>query len=243
MLVQSLCLVIVVMATALLCSVIPAFAVPIRTTQDLEGRNSSEPINDPPSSPQVSIIFPPDTGNEIWNKTSTSQKMLCNMPQIQVPKKFASCKTLQEVLVEYFSEPGNSLDTSYNTFTLADIFYSGLLVSPLYNNHEHSREVMIRRGNGICATLLNGWLRPQNVNSGPCSWHYNCTYNPDTFPSFKVEAQLDREDAIWLQCNEVRMTYITYFEKIPCEEDRLRSAENWVKMPNQDILVGFTTVA
>ena len=177
------------------------------------------------------------------NVNTTPQNTMCNnMSYTSIYNKFASCKSLQEVLLEYFSETGNSLDTSYNTFTLADIFYSGLLVSPLYNNYQHNREGMDRRGDQVCNRLLNDWLRPQSVSSGPCSWHYNCTYNSDTFPSFKVQADLDSRDAIWQQCYEVKMTRITYFQKEVCKEDPLGSAENWVPLHNQEIVVGFTAI-
>ena len=239
---QALHFVLKAVVIALLFSAFPVCSLPIGDTQGQEQKNSQKIMVDPGTSSQVSMTSHQQASGKEDVKTTSQNMISQHILNTRKHNKLKSCKSLQEVLLKYFNETGNSLDTSYNTFTLADIFYSGLLVSPLYKNYQHDREGMKRRGDQVCNRLLNDWLRPQNVSSGPCSWHYNCTYNSDTFPSFKVHADLDRRDAIWQQCYEVKMTGITYFQKEVCQEDPLGSAENWVPLHNQEIVVGFTEV-
>lgn len=237
---QALYFVLVAMATTLLCSVPHACSLPHGGMKRVGHKVFSDLTNSEKNDDNIDSWRNP--GFEEEDVTTTSQEIMCNQ-KLNMPDTFRSCKTLHKVLSEHFSRPGNSqrLDTSYNAFTLADLFYSGVLEGPLNNDRMSSKQHMVRRGNEACDNLLREWLRPHNVKSGPCSWHYTCAYNPDTFPSFKVEAQIDHREFLDAErCLAVKMSYVTVFQKVACLEDPCRSAENWVEMNNQEIVVGFT---
>lgn len=246
--------VLVVVATAMLCSVTPASSLPygdkktVKHKLILAMRNSEKDqdkldklrdstLDVPITSSQVPHTR--ETRNEEESETTTSQSTVCSQKS-RMPRKFRSCKSLQEVLSEHFSRPRTRLDASYNSFTLAELFYSGLLEGPLNNDRLSSRQHIIRRGNEVCESLLKERLKPRNVSSGVCSWHYTCTYNPDFFPSFKIEAQINQQEHLNNEhCRVERMHYVTVFKKEVCQEDPCRSAENWVEKNNQEIVVSF----
>ena len=254
---QSLHFVLVVMATVLMYSMSPACSLPYgdlktakhnlkfdKRDRDMMDTLSRQIKNIPKTDavPAVSLQVPTTSLPEIENETAISQEIMCNQKS-QVQRNFSSCNTLQQVLSKHFSKPGLSqrLDTFYNAFNLADLFYSGLLKGSLNNYLVSSKEYVIRRGQEVCDNLLRERVKPRNVSSGSCSWHYTCTYNPDIFPSFKVEAQIDHQEYLDAErCNEVKMSYVTMFGKESCPEDPCGLAENWVAIYNQEIVVGFT---
>lgn len=251
---QALHFVLVAMATVLLCSVPPACSLPygdmkaVKHKLMLEERNEKDgedksrlQMKKMPGIDVVPVtsLQVPSTSTEYEEGVAAiSQETLCN----KMSRTSGSCKTLHEALTHHFSVPGNSLrlDTSYNAFTLADLFFSGLLEGPL-NDPSYSEQHMVRRGNQVCDNLLSNWLKPRNVASGRCSWHYKCVYDPNTFPSFKVEAQIDNPESL-VHCVEVKMSFVTVFKKESCPEDPCPFAENWVEKNNQEIVVGFTEV-
>ena len=200
--------------------------------------------------PEESTPTLPTTEADMILPTATKESNTLNEPvrcdaEARAERTFSSCKSLKKVLTEHIRRsrqlPSRRLDTSYNAFTLNDLFYSGIL-----DGTERIPSEALRRDQGVedCDLLLKEWLRPQSVNSGLCSWHYTCSYDSSRFPGFTVEAVIDNPANLDADlCQKVKMKYVTVFERTTCEEDPCRMAENWVTRSNQEIVVGFQAVS
>jgi len=189
---------------------------------------------------EVSTTLPTPT----TESNNLTEPILCDA-EARAARNFSSCKSLKEVLTDHIRKsrllPSRRLDTSYNAFTLNDLYYSGILEG----NERVLSEIHQRdQGEEDCESLLKEWLRPQNVNSGRCSWHYTCSYDPHRFPGFKVEAVIDNQKNLDADlCRKVKMKYVVVFERTTCDEDPCGLAENWVIRNNQEIVVGFHAVS
>ena len=217
------------------------YAVNVRDS--VKGHNKQEKVRDLRETtleePTLPELVTTSSGSSDKDVSTTPMPIQCDK-ESQEMRKFKSCKSLHEAISAHFNRKTQTqrTDTTYNAFTLVDLFYSGLLEGSLNNRKLPSMVQRMDRGQGVCRTLLER-LKPQNVSSGLCSWHYKCTYNPDRFPSFKVEAVIENQRHLDAEhCQKEKMKYVTVFEKTPCEEDPCGSAENWIER-NEEILVGF----
>ncbi len=177
------------------------------------------------------------------NSNATPTESIRCDPEARSSRKFTSCNSLHQSITNHFRKGRRRprrLDTSYNVFTLVDMFYSGLLESE--NSLTEAGKAYL--GAADCEALLKEWVRPRNVESGPCSWHYRCNYDPSRFPGFKVEAVINNQHNLDSGlCRKDKMKFVTVFEKTICEEDPCRMAEHWIERNNQEIIVGFKEAA
>lgn len=163
------------------------------------------------------------------------QAVRCNT---KIRKTTSKCKTLQEILAVYFDENRYQvpLDSFYNAFVLEDIQYFGLLggTSNIVPNSQRTQNF----GESNCAAILEHHHRPQTISAGNCSWNYTCSYDPNRFPRFRVQARLlNPEFHTRLICDKVIMNCVTYFEREKCPGDPCEG-ENW-KKSETDIIVGY----
>lgn len=156
----------------------------------------------------------------------------------------SQCRTLKERLVEYFDKNMDQppLDSFYNSFLLEDIHNFGLLdgdstrTLELDSDSERSKD----KGNRTCAAILELRHRPQSINAGICSWRYSCSYDPNRFPRYLIQATLfnPEEYTEHGRCELVTMSRVTYFQREECPGDPCRK-ENWMEMVMNNIVVGY----
>lgn len=201
--------------------------------------------------------------NRYSRETSESVLTMATTPQLPLPSESAEssegsgavesqgvrcanrmqrnsrCKTLKDKLVEYFDRFGGQLpplDSFYNSFVLEDINFFGLL-GRTYTFTESQRTR--NHGSNTCAAILEHYHRPRTIRAGNCHWNYSCSYDPNRFPRFVINATLlEPQQYIRQRCEEVTMSRVTYFQREECLGDPCER-ENWTEHVMPNIVVGY----
>lgn len=199
-------------------------------------RETSESILTMATTPQLPLTESAETTESSEGSGAAETQGIRCANRIQ---RTSQCKTLKEKLVEYFDKFYElpPLDSFYSSFVLEDINFFGLLGGD--SSFEPDSERTRRKGNNNCAAILEHYHRPQVVSAGICTWNYTCSYDPNRFPRFLLQATLLNPQLYNTQrCDEVVMNRVTYFQREECQEDPCRR-ENWVESVMDTIVVGF----
>lgn len=206
---------------------------PLDTHKNRYSRETSESILPMSTTSQL----PEPVEDEVTEGSGAEiQAVRCNT-DTRMRKTLSKCKTLQEVLSDYFERFIYSmpLDSVYNIFVLDDIHFFGLLGGE--SNSRSNSQRPQNYGATNCAAILEHHHRPQNISAGRCSWNYTCSYDPNTFPRFRVQASLLNPDTRDLYCEEVRRSRVMYFEREKCPGDPCEG-DNW-REEVTSIIVGY----
>ena len=153
-----------------------------------------------------------------------------------------NCTSLKEVLVDsYRADEGLRLDddTPYHIFSVFDLFYSGL-ISGHGAPPKHSRDVVLESAAGkiISEKRCNNLLDHVNLSTkdtAECQWSYTCKYNPNYFPSFTVQAELDYSSEE-KKCSQININNVK-FVRTTCEANP--EADHWCKCDAGYIPIGY----
>ena len=107
-------------------------------------------------------------------------------------RSYYSCKTLPQFLCQ----ESRAYQSVFRTKSLPIYFY---FVHPeLYydhNNFDKTQSTDALETHRCNCIALTDILNQNVVSEGACSWNYTCTYNPDEFPAFTIEAGACIRDA------------------------------------------------
>ena len=133
-----------------------------------------------------------------------------------------------------FDSQSTDEDSPYSFFTLNDLYYSGILdhrndsfLAPLPNGTDFTTGAAVDLAEDNCRDLKRRFNIPtkESTMDRDCAWSYKCTQNHLHFPSFHLEAVLNKDynDEI---CERVTI-FNKRFVRTPCEHDS--SLSHWLK--------------
>ena len=152
---------------------------------------------------------------------------------------YMACTSLKEALLSQYdiSQGGLLLDTPQYVFSMFDLFYSDILRgenAPTPTSIHTTTAEFNRLASNRCGALGDLIVKG---NSDTCQWKLKCKYNSSYFPSFLIQAELDKEKSLAEDCTSLRARNLK-FVKITCESNK--NEPHWCPCEGNRTITGYT---